>query len=1270
MTPSVIADVRPVQASRWSGGPAAPPRTLLDVFAATVATFPDAPALDDGTDNLSYRTLADRVDELARTLRARGVGPGDRVGLSVPSGTNDLYVAVLGILAAGAAYVPVDVDEPPERAAQVFAEARVCAVVVTGLAVHTCAPAKGTAASPGPGEDAWIIFTSGSTGTPKGVAVTHRAAAAFVDAEAGIFLRGRPLGPGDRVLAGLSVGFDASCEEMWLAWRHGACLVPAPRAVVRSGPDLGPWLAGRGVTVVSTVPSLAALWEPAALAAVRLLVFGGEACPAELVERFDDGAREVWNTYGPTEATVVTTATRLRTGEPVRIGVPLAGWDVAVVGPAGEPVPPGETGELVIAGVGLARYLDPVKDATAYAPVPTLGWDRAYRSGDLVRAEPGGLVFAGRADGQVKIGGRRIELGEVETALLTLPGVAAAAATVHHGTVLAGYLRLSCPDRTFDTGDARTRLARLLPHGLVPVLAVLPELPLTPAGKVDRRALPWPLPTAAGAAEDTDEDRAWIAGRWRELLGVLPGAGSDFFALGGTSLAAARLVSALRTRFPHAAIGDVYRHPTLASLTATLSRVDSAAVGTPAVPARPMSRHAAVARTAVYGLSSWVTGARWVLAVLLSTAVFDVLFGGPAVPVTRWLLLAAGFVLLVSTPGRVGLAVAGARLLTAGLRPGEYRKGGWTHLRLWAAERVAALAGVGGLPGTAWNLGYARLLGNRVGAGVDLHAAPPVTGLGVFGAGCAVEPGADLAGWHVDGAVVRIGRVEVGPGATVGARATLLADVAVGAGAVVEPGACVAADVPAASSLPVPAPRSKWWAAAYTVTPLLTGLVLLAAVLPAAVVFAWLDTTGAGALWLVPVAGPVTLVLVAVLTAAMARLAGRWVRPGAHPVHSRAAWAAWLTENLASAARGSLFPVYASLVTPGWLRLLGARIGRGTEASTVAGVPRLMSVGSGGFLADDSLVAPYRLRGGRLLCGVATVGDRAFVGNSAEVAPGHAVPSGALIGVLSQAPERAGEGTSWVGRPALRIPRRPETADRARTSAPSRRLVLARGAVELTRLVPVALSACFGYAVFAVLAWVCARDGVAWAVAASGPVLLAAGPVAAGLAVGAKWLLLGRVTPGRHPLWSGFVWRNELVAVYHEELAMRWLGAGIVGTPVHTALLRAYGAKIGRGVVCETTWLPEPDLVTLGDGAVVDRGCVLQTHLFQDRVLQLGPVTLGPGATLGPHAITLFDTNLDAGCAIAANSLVMRGEQVPPGRFHGNPIAPQRNPAPAIRRCL
>ncbi|MDT5185374.1 MAG: hypothetical protein QOI29_3532, partial [Mycobacterium sp.] len=483
----------PAQYLLSSSAPA--PRTLIDILYETAALYPDAPALDDGAVQLTYSELISDIDESVEWLAARGIGRGDRIGIRMPSGSYALYVAILATLAAGAAYVPVDADDPEERAELVFGEADVVGVITEQGLVRGSGASRGWRAGPPMGgDDAWIIFTSGSTGTPKGVAVTHHSAAAFVDAEAQMFLQDNPIGPGDRVLAGLSVAFDASCEEMWLAWRHGACLVPAPRSLVRSGMDLGPWLVSRDITVVSTVPTLAALWPAEALEAVRLLIFGGEACPPELAERLAIEGREVWNTYGPTEATVVASVSLLNGRTPVSIGLPLRGWDLAVVDKEARPVAIGEVGELVIGGVGLARYLDPDKDAEKYAAMPTLGWSRAYRSGDLVRLELDGLYFVGRADDQVKVGGRRIELGEVDAALVTLPGVSGGAAAVRRtasGTpLLVGYIALSPASGapSFDIATARAALTESLPAALVPRLVLLDELPTRTSGKVDRAA--------------------------------------------------------------------------------------------------------------------------------------------------------------------------------------------------------------------------------------------------------------------------------------------------------------------------------------------------------------------------------------------------------------------------------------------------------------------------------------------------------------------------------------------------------------------------------------------------------------------------------------------------------------------------------------------------------------------------------------------------------------------------------------------------------------
>ncbi|MFJ9818532.1 Pls/PosA family non-ribosomal peptide synthetase [Streptomyces sp. NPDC101151] len=1265
--------------ARFSAGPAASPRTLVDIFEASVRSYPDEPALDDGSTRLSYRALAVEVERLRRRLAEAGAELGDRVGVRVPSGTNDLYVAILAVLAAGAAYVPVDAEDPDERAELVFGEADVRAVIGAGHRIDVSASSEvpgsphAAAGRPGVEHDAWIIFTSGSTGKPKGVAVTHRSAAAFVDAEAALFLTEEPIGPGDRVMAGLSVAFDASCEEMWLAWRYGACLVPVPRSQVRSGADLGPWLVEQEITVVSTVPTLAALWEPDTLNDVRLLIFGGEACPPELAQRLVTEGREVWNTYGPTEATVVACAS-LMTGEgPVRIGLPLNGWELAVVDEGGEPVAMGGSGQLVIGGVGLARYLDAEKDAEKYAPLESLGWERAYRSGDLVKAEPEGLVFLGRADEQIKLGGRRIELGEVDAALQALPGVAGAAAAVRTARsgnqLLVGYV---VTQEGWDQAAAVEKLRAELPAALVPLLARVEELPTRTSGKVDRNALPWPLEglETGGKAEQLYGTEAWLAEQWAEVLGIpVKRASDDFFAIGGGSLAAAQLTTRLRTRYPSAAVLDIYQQPVLRKLARHLeaSKQDDGKTRTVA----PVPVRAQIVQSLLLVPLFTLLGLRWTVAL---AALGNLLPGYAWLPTASWWLIAAGALLLFSPPGRIAVAAGGARLLLRGVRSGRYPRGGSVHLRLWTAERLAEFSGATALTGS-WLERYARALGGKVATDVDLHSLPPVTGMLKLGRGAAVESEVDLSGYWLDGDRLVIGTVKVGAHAVVGTRSILFPGARVGKRAEVAPGSAVTGQIPtgqrwagapaaklgkAKRNWPKERPqRGTYWRIMYGVTgvalnalPLVAGV---AAVLVAGLFVAPGDGLGealrGAALALVPATLAFGLAYALLILVAVRLLSVR-LREGTHPTHSRIGWQAWTVTQLMDRSRETLFPLYAGLVTPVWLRLLGMRIGRGAEVSTVLALPSLTTVGDGAFLADDTLTAPYELGGGWVRIGRAEIGRRAFLGNSGMTAPGRSVPEGGLVGVLSATPKKAKKGTSYLGLPPVKLPRSASDGDQSRTYDPPARLLWARGLVELCRIVPVLCStALAGLAVAALCAL-----GV-WAPLLSGLVLLAAGAVAGVMSIVAKWLLVGRHHDGEHPLWSSFVWRNELADTFVEVLAVPWLAGSVPGTPVMTAWLRGLGARIGKGVWVESYWLPETDLVTLEDAATVNRGCVLQTHLFHDRILRTDTVVLREGATLGPGGIVLPGSTIGARTTLGPASLVMAAESVPDDtRWLGNPI--------------
>ncbi|GAC1382177.1 MAG: non-ribosomal peptide synthetase [Marmoricola sp.] len=1270
------------------------PRTLVDIFLESVEQCPDAPALDNGAVVLTYTEFADAAELLAEELARLGIGPGSYVGIRIVSGTADLYVAIMGTLLAGAAYVPVDADDPEERATLVFQEARVDAVIGNDLVVDVRTPrAPRQRELPTPEDDAWVIFTSGSTGTPKGVAVRHRNAAAFVDAEARLFLQEAPLGVGDRVMAGLSVAFDASCEEMWLAWRYGACLVPAPRSLVRSGMELGPWLVANRITVVSTVPTLLALWPPDSLRRVRLLILGGEACPPELGVRYAQEGRELWNTYGPTEATVVACAALLTGQAPVRIGLPLDGWDLAVVDAEGYHVGAGESGELIIGGVGLARYLDPVKDAEKYAPMVTLGWQRAYRSGDIVTFDPQGLLFAGRADDQIKLGGRRIELGEIDNALSALPGVAGGAAAIRTtkagNKVLVGYLNLE-DKGVFDVASSMATLRRELPEALVPRLVSVETLPTRTSGKIDREALPWPVPTLRApknAPAPAGELQLRLAALWQDILGVdISTIDEDFFDLGGGSLTAAQLVSRLRETHPEITVADVYEHPTIAGLAEVLDSMSA-----PLAPANkavnPVPRKTQIGQlVALVGLRT-LAGIRWLTWLLLAGSLVADLghpFGALDLPTTSGWVLAPLVLIFLTPPGRLAVSALAARVLLRGLEPGAYPRGGKVHLRLWLAQRIAEEIGAGGLSCAPWMTAYARLLGATVGRGVSLHSAPPVTGMLRIGAGASIEPEVDLTGHWLDGDRLHIGRIVIDNDARIGTRSMLLPGAEVGQRTEIAAGSAVFGEVPAdqawggAPAARLGPARGAWsdevppnkpvWNLVYAASALfISALPVIATIVAASLALAVIGHPHGLGAWM----GAVTLAIVPagilgflLLTAAIwlvVRTLGSGIEPGHHPIHGAQAWRAWVVLRVLDEARGWLFALYSSALTPAWLRSLGAKIGQGVEASTVLLIPSLVTVADGAFLADDTLVGGYELGGGWLRVDRTKVGKRAFIGNSGMTAPGRRVPKQGLVAVLSAAPSstlKAKSGSSWLGSPPTQLRRAPGNADDTRTYAPPRNLRIGRALVEACRIVPTLLSVLLGAEVVVVLGWIARSWGVLPAVLLAGVVLLVTGVIAAALSTAAKWALVGRFEVGEHPLWSGFVWCSELADTFVETLAAPWWARSTAGTPALTAWLRTMGAHIGRGVWCETYWLPEADLVWLGDGSTVNQGCVVQTHLFHDRVLSLDEVRLQKGATLGPNSVILPAARLGKHATVGPVSLVMRGESVPDKtRWIGNPIA-------------
>ena len=266
------------------------------------------------------------------------------------------------------------------------------------------------------------------------------------------------------------------------------------------------------------------------------------------------------------------------------------------------------------------------------------------------------------------------------------------------------------------------------------------------------------------------------------------------------------------------------------------------------------------------------------------------------------------------------------------------------------------------------------------------------------------------------------------------------------------------------------------------------------------------------------------------------------------------------------------------------------------------------------------------------------------------------MPDKSLVAVLSSAPDHMPEGTSWFGRPPIKLTRPVDNSDPSRTYNPPRRLIAARGAVESCRIVPSIITAWLGLVAVYLLASTYSQSGLMITILLSGPVVLCTAVASCLIAVAAKWVLVGRFRPSAHPLWSSFVWRNELADVFTESLAGELIGMS-VGTPIINFWLRCMGTKVGRRVWCESRRLPEFDLITLRDGVSINRGCVLQTHLFHDRIMRMDEILLGRSSTLGPNSIVLPGGSLGTGATVGAASLVMRSEAIPAhSKWAGNPL--------------
>lgn len=1293
---------------------------LADLLEASASRYPEQPALILGTQIVNYAQLNAWADCAASHLIQAGVRPGQIIGLWLPRGIH-LLVMQAAIAKTGAAWLPFDADTPLERIAVCLEDAQAFGILsCQGFASQLSAlPSRVWCAEelllPSaapllrrqgalPSDPAYVIYTSGSTGKPKGIAITQGSICHFLRSENSVLgVRNT-----DRVYQGFSVAFDMSFEEIWISYLVAACLWIAPREVALDPDALPHELNQNQVTVLHAVPTLLALFSRD-VPSLRIINLGGEMCPETLVARWVKPGRQLFNTYGPTEATVSASLAELHLNEPVTIGKPLPNYGLLVIATPVENglrvLPRGETGELCITGPGVAEGYLGRADLTAEKflanPWARGEYDqRLYRTGDLARIDADGSVQClGRSDDQVKIRGFRVELGEIEAVLAKQAGVGTVAVLLRQEEGIDHLIAFIVPeaDQTLSSAALRAALAAVLPPYMVPGrFESLLEMPRLTSGKIDRKELKnRPLPVLSSSAESDSADNVAEEVLFTALHKLFPGQPIrrelDFFAdLGGHSLLAARLVSALRAdaRFAYFKISDIYQHRHLGQIALVLaqSQLDSNAETDTWTPPSSLKRWTCGAAQAL--AIPWLVAMR-MMQWLTPFFAYHFLTGDAEDSIPKAIALSVGVFLLL-TILEFAVAILGKWLIAGRLKAGRYPLWGLTYYRWWLADRLVEAAPVYMLSGSSLYTWWLRALGAKIGKDVNIGSmtlrAPDLLEIGDQ---VSIGNASNFENARIERGELRLGKISIGNDACVGSYSVLEGGVSIaqyghleGQSALSE-GQSIPAkriwrgspahDVGAFEPDSIPPRRvvsnlrlateaaffifGSAFIAALFFLPVFPSFVAID-MLDNVETFPWLQGSSI-AFQLTKyfiLAFPATAILI--LCTALLSAGIRWsvlpkLKPGSYSVHGNTYCAKWLVNQIQEASLNVLHGVYATVYAPFWYRLLGAKVGKGAEISTALGVvPDMLTLGDETFIADAVLLGDEQIDGGWMSMQPTVISRRSFVGNGAYIPDGTILPENVLIGVHSTAPanETMRNGDTWLGSPAIHLPAREEVKGfpEELTFHPSIWRRIGRTLVETFRIVaPHAMVISVGYTIVLDLMPLAGED--LWAEVLYYLVLagLGYGVGCFGFVLALKWLLMGRYQKSSTPMWTRFVWLSEAITNLYEGIAVPNFMRYLRGTPWLPLAFNLLGSKIGKGVYLDTTDITEFDCVSIGAYSEINALACPQTHLFEDRVMKIDHVKIGARVYMGPRSAVLYSAVVGDDAKLGALTLVMKGEFIP-----------------------
>lgn len=1296
--------------------------TLADIFRASAGQHAGKVLYRSGTRTMTYAEADRLTDRAARRLAALGAGPGKVLGLWLPRGI-DLLLAQIAITKTGAAFLPFDWDAPVDRIATCLGDCDAIGLVTdeTGLVKGKSIPvahhgtptifgeieldeAEPQAATPD--NAAYMIYTSGSTGVPKGIVISQANICHFLRSGNAVY----GVREDDIVFQSASVAFDLSMEEIWVPYLVGATLSVATPEILSDIEKLPALLSAEKVTVIDTVPTLLSV-IPNDIPSLRLILLGGEALPPALVEKWARPGRRIFNTYGPTEATVVATVEEVQVGKPVTIGRPIPNYTCYIVDETMNLVGPGKEGELLIGGPGVAQGYLARPDLTNEKFIPNpfggAGHDPVlYRSGDAVSLNAeGNIAFHGRIDDQVKIRGFRVELGEIESALVDCDDVLQAAVVVRKDSGLERLVAFCVPEpkAIVAASTLREELRRRLPPYMIPErFETVAELPRLTSGKVDRKALKaMPLAEAViapGSEEppQTDTEALLLEAAKQVMPGRAIGFEADFFLdLGGHSLIAAQFISIVRQSpaFAGITLQDIYNLRTLRKIAAMLDEKFGHLKGPPpdlSFTPPPLARR--VLCTIAQGLAMpvilTISTLQWLGVFLTYMIIHEMNF-------SFWKqvgILCSAYAAIKF--GTLIFVVLLKWIVIGRTKAGRYPLLGAYFFRWWFVQRLYALAHPSYLANSPIMRFYLRLLGAKVGSGVMIaHAQFGAADLTKIGSGASIGHKANIANAEIVAGELIIGEVVIGKDAYIGNQVMVPSGCRIGHDARIEDMSALTPNHEVAPfeiwdgspakkigmvdpetlperSLPGPIWRHmQYWV--YGLLIIAVSGIGLMPLFPAFFVYDLVESNLVSMFdWVqwyhvLPIVAWIMGAALVVFTIGFV-ITVRWVlmprrlQPGTYSLNSWLYLRQWIVNLCTEVSLDTLSSLYATVYMRAWYRLMGCRIGKGAEISTNIGARYdLISIGSKSFMADECSLGDEDIHRGWVTFKKTHIEDRVFVGNNAVIGHGTHLREGTLIGVKSKAPEH-GEtqrDETWFGSPPIKFPVRQKFEGVAAnwTYEPPFRMKLWRAVFEAMHTTfPTMLFLTLGSITmfFFVYPALEKRDFVAaggWFVAASVvmPIIMVA------CVCMIKWSLMGVYKPLARPMWSWWAMRTEAVAVLYWGLGGKVLLEHLRGTAFLPFILRFFGCKIGSGVYMDTTDITEFDCVTIGDHVAMNELSCLQTHLYEDRVMKVGRIEIGEGVTIGSFSTVLYDTKVGDFARLQPLTLVMKGEQLPASTVWG-----------------